>query len=66
MHGEEWERARTLVRQGGGVESAVAEARTFAARAAEELQPVIDLPAGEALAAAASHLLSSIDAVQAA
>ena len=36
----EWERARSLVRQSGGVESAIAEARAFAARAAEELQPV--------------------------
>ena len=52
--------------QSGGVESAIAEARAFAARAAEELQPVGHHPAGEALAAAASHLLSSIEAVQAA
>ena len=66
VHGTEWERARSLVRQSGGVESAIAEARAFAARAAEELQPVGHHPAGEALAAAASHLLSSIEAVQAA
>ena len=66
VHGTEWERARSLVRQSGGVESAIAEARAFAARAAEELQPVGHHAAGEALAAAASHLLSSIEAVQAA
>jgi heptaprenyl diphosphate synthase len=66
VHGTEWERARALVRQSGGVESAIAEARAFAAGAAEELQPVGHHAAGEALAAAASHLLSSIEAVQAA
>jgi heptaprenyl diphosphate synthase len=64
--GDEWARARALVRSSGGVEEAVAEARTFAARAAEELHPVRDSEAGEALTAAASHLLSSIDTVQAA
>jgi heptaprenyl diphosphate synthase len=66
VHGTEWEQARSLVRQSGGVESAIAEARAFAGRAAEELQPVGHHAAGEALAAAASHLLSSIEAVQAA
>jgi heptaprenyl diphosphate synthase len=66
LEGDDWERARKLVRESGGVDSAVAEARAFAARAAEELQPVRHHPAGEALAAAASHLLTSIDAVHAA
>jgi heptaprenyl diphosphate synthase len=66
VEGEDWDRARKLVRASGGVESAVAEAREFAARAAEELQPVSRHPAGEALAAAAAHLLSSIASVQAA
>jgi geranylgeranyl pyrophosphate synthase len=66
VDGDDWDRARKLVRASGGIESAVAEAREFASRAAEELQPVSHHAAGEALAAAASHLLSSIESVQAA
>jgi len=66
IEGDEWERARKLVRESGGVDSAIAEARAFAARAAEELQPVSQHPAGEALAGAAAHLLTSIDAILAA
>ncbi len=66
VEGAEWERARTVLRASDGIDSAVAEARSYTARAAEFLTPLAHRPAAEALVAAADHLLASIEAVRAA
>ena len=51
------DRARVLVRQGGGVDTALATARSWADKAAAALTDLPRTPAAEALRAAADHLI---------
>jgi heptaprenyl diphosphate synthase len=62
VQGATWMRARELVRSSGGVEEAVATARTYVHWAVEELDPLAHRPAAQALQAAAWALLDSVDA----
>lgn len=66
LHGPTWLRARELVRSSEGVEEALALARSYVGWAIEELDPLAHRPAAQALQAAASALLDSVDAVRAA
>ena len=51
------DRARELVREGGGVDAAIATARSWADKAAASLTDLPDTPASQALRAAADHLI---------
>ncbi|HEX6418650.1 MAG TPA: polyprenyl synthetase family protein [Acidimicrobiales bacterium] len=55
-------RALAVVREGDGVPAALAEARAYVDRAVADLEPLPPSPAGEALAAAARHLLAGVAA----
>ena len=66
IEGDEWERAASSCARAAASTARSPRRAAFAARAAEELQPVSQHPAGEALAGAAAHLLTSIDAILAA
>jgi len=66
LEGEQWERARSLVREGDAIDQSVAVARRFVADAEAALEPLADRPAAVALREAAHHLLDSLDRVRAA
>lgn len=63
VEGQEWVRARELVRSSEGVDEAIATARTYVGWAVEELGPLEHRPAARALSGAAWALLDSVDAV---
>lgn len=65
IQGEQWERARLLIRQGEAIDESVAVARQYVTEAQDLLDPMADRPAAGALQDAASHLLDSLDAVRA-
>jgi heptaprenyl diphosphate synthase len=54
-------RALAIVRDGDGVAAAVTDARAYVDRAVADLDRLPDTPAGDALAAAARHLLVGLD-----
>ena len=60
VQGEEWERARELVRMSDGIDQALVVAGRFAAQAADHLAPLGDRPAAQALIDATTHLLDTI------
>lgn len=58
--GEQWERARALVRQSSGVDESMAVASAYVERAVEALDPFANRPAADALRGAARHLLTTL------
>ena len=64
VNGEDWERARSLVRASGGVEEAIGVARHYTAYATECLGPLGHRPAAQALMESAGHLLSGVESFQ--
>ena len=65
IEGEEWERARSLVRHSDAIDQSVTEARRWVDRAAEALAPFGDRPGAVALAGAGTGLLTSLEEVRA-
>ena len=65
IEGEVWERARNLVRESDAIDESVTVARAYVTEAGEVLEAFGDRPAAVALQGAATHLLSSLDAVRA-
>ena len=65
IHGEQWERARTLVRESEAIDESIVVAREYVTKAEDLLAPMADRPAAAALQGAAHHLLDSLDAVRA-
>lgn len=65
IEGEEWARARELVRQGDAIDESVAVARRYVDQACDLLEPFAEHPAAVALQGASRHLLTSLDAVRA-
>ncbi|MGI8710072.1 MAG: polyprenyl synthetase family protein [Acidimicrobiales bacterium] len=64
IDGEQWERARRLVRQSDGVDQAVDVARTYVIDAVDLLAPFEDRPAAVALQGATRHLVDGLAAVR--
>ena len=65
IQGEQWERARTLIRESEAIDESVVVARQYVTQAEGLLAPLADRPAAAALQGAAHHLLDSLDAVRA-
>ena len=65
IEGEEWARARELVRQGDAIDESIAVARRYVDEACELLEPFAEHPSAVALQGASRHLLASLEAVRA-
>ena len=65
IEGDEWARARELVRQGDAIDESIAVARSYVDQACELLEPFAEHASAVALQGASRHLLASLEAVRA-